>query len=136
MVILLLAVVIVVAVASRNPAGKRVYSYHESASNDTNDPGCFFLVGDFQSGIHIGPCGIGQAVNWSYHIFLSGAGDRFPFERVDVEPDAFYGRVRPISGEVLLDRTKNQVTISLRVAHGTNMEDFVGNGTFTINKTP
>ena len=134
--LLVLAGIIAVAVASHTPAGKRVYGYHESASDGTNEPGCFFLVGDFQGGLHMGPCGIGEAVNWSYHIYLSGAGDRYTFDRMDVEPDALAGQERPSSGEILLDRMKNQVTISLKVAHGTNMEDFIGNGTFTINKKP
>jgi hypothetical protein len=119
----------------RHPAGKRVYGYHESPGNGTNEPNCFFLVGDFRPGLHMGPCGIGEAVNWSYHIYLSGAGERFPFEKVDVSPDAL-GQERPVAGEVVLDRQKNLVTISLKVARGKGMEDFIGNGTFDFQKWP
>ena len=132
----LLVAVIAIAVASHTPAGKRVYSYHESASDRTNEPSCFFLVGDFQGGLHIGPCGIGEAVNWSYHIYLSGSGDRFTFDRVEVEDGTLSGRQRLVAGEVFLDRTRNLVTISLKVGRGRNAEDFIGNGTFKFKKEP
>jgi len=133
---LVLAVIFAVAVASRTLSGKRVYGYHESASNGTNEPTCFFSVGDFKGGLHIGPCGIGEAVTWSYHVYLSGAGERFPFEKVDVRPDALGGQEHPSAGEVLLDRKKNLVTISLKVGNEKNIQDFIGNGTFDLKKWP
>ena len=134
--LLVIAVSLIAALAyHRHPAGKRVYGYHESLGHGTNQPTCFFLVGDFRPGFHVGPCGIGEAVKWSYHIYLSGAGERFPFEAVDVRPDAF-GQERPIAGEVVLDRQKNLVTISLKVAGAKGMEDFIGNGTFDFKKWP
>jgi hypothetical protein len=136
--LLVLAVVLALALANHraHPAGKRVYGYHESASDGTNEPVCFFLVGDFKGGLHMGPCGIGEAVNWSYHIFLSGAGERFPFEKVDVRPDGLGWQERPVAGEVLLDRKKSLVMIALKVVHGKDMEDFIGNGTFDLKKWP
>jgi hypothetical protein len=134
--LLVLFMIIAVAMASRTPAGKRVYGFREDKGNGTNGPIQFFCVGDFKRGLHIGPCGFGEAVNWTYTINLSGAGDRFTFDKVDVEPNELAAREHPSSGEVLLDRTKNQVAISLKMEHGTNIEDFIGNGTFTISKRP
>ena len=132
------AVVIASAVAYRHahPPGKRVYGYHEGESRGTNEPVSFFLVGGLKGGLHFGPCGPGEAVNWSYRVYLSGAGERFPFEKVDVRPDALGGQERPVAGEVLLDRKKNLVTISLKVEHGKSTEDFIGNGTFDFEKWP
>jgi len=62
-VFVVLAVALAVVVSSHTPAGKRVYGYTERRSIGTNEAECFFLVGDFKRGLHMGPCGIGEAVN-------------------------------------------------------------------------
>jgi hypothetical protein len=119
-----------------SPAGKRVYGYHEDTGNGTNAPEIFFEIGEFQSGLHMGPCGFGNAVNWSYHVVLSGASNRFPSETIEVQPSSLDGPVHLARGNVLINRVTNEITIALKVQRGTNIEDFVGNGTFKIDKNP
>jgi hypothetical protein len=134
--ILLLVVAALLAAATvcyhgAYPSGKRAERYHESTGGGTNEPRCLFVVSDYKGGLHCGPCGIGEAVNWSYYIDLSGVGERFSFQKVDIAGIA-PGSERPVAGEVVLDRQKNIVTISLKVARGKSTEDFLGNGTFHL----
>jgi hypothetical protein len=75
-------------------------------------------------------------VNWSYEVHLAGAGDRFPFQKVDVKSWGTGHQERLVDGEVLLDRKNHLVTISLRVAYAGKPEDFIGNGTFELGKEP
>ncbi len=136
--LLVLAVVTASTVAYHRayPPGKRVYGYREGESNGTNEPVSFFRIADFKGGLHFGPCGPGEAVNWAFNVYLSGAGERFPFDKVEVRPEALGWQERPVAGEVLLDRKKNLVTIALKVKYGKSMEDFIGNGTFDLKKSP
>lgn len=127
----LIVVILVTFVNRRYPPGIRVSFYHD----DINNNRCSFHLGDYEGGLHGGPCGIGEAVNWSYNVFLSGAGNKFAFENVDVQPINLSDE-RPITGEVLLDRSNQLVTIALKVRRGTNLIDFKGNGTFKINREP
>ena len=131
--ILTLIVAALAAVMERAyPPGIKVSGFMEESSNN----GCLFQLSDYRGGLHGGPCGIGEAVNWGYDVFLTGAGDEFPFESVDVEPVRLSGDERPTSGQVILDRSNNLVTIDLKVRRGTNLVDFKGNGTFKINRAP
>lgn len=138
--ILLLSVTAVAAVAvayhRAYPSGKRADWFRENAGNGTNAPASDFLISDYKGGLHGGPCGIGEAVNWSYEVHLSGAGDRFPFQKVDVKSWGTGHQERLVDGEVLLDRKNHVVTVSLKVAYAGKLEDFIGNGTFELRKEP
>jgi hypothetical protein len=118
------------------PAGKRVSDFSEGVRDGTNEPVALLRVADYIGGLHVGPCGLSQAVNWGYAISLSGAGERFPFEQVELHPESLGGQERLVDGEVQLDRKAGLVTISLKVARGKGMEDFVGNGTFALTRQP
>jgi hypothetical protein len=134
LVAVLLIPLLIMGIVSRVGAGTRVYGFHEIENTD-GKAGCGFSIGDFKAGYHIGPCGFGRAVNWSYTIFCSGAGDRFAFDKVDVMPVGL-GNVKPVGGDVVVDRQKKRVIISLRVAQGAGEAEFVGNGTFAILERP
>ena len=118
------------------PAGKRVSYFSESVSDGTNEPVAFLRVADYIGGLHGGPCGLSQAVNWGYGISLSGAGERFPFEKVELHPESLGDQERLVGGVVQLDRKAGLVTISLKVARAKGTEDFVGNGTFAFTRQP
>jgi hypothetical protein len=134
--VLILAAMITLALGYRSayPGGKRVYQLYDSAGNGTNEPECSFRVADFQGGLHMGPCGPGERVNWGYTLYLSGSGERFSFDRIELESDDLLRQERPVGGDVLFDRNGNTLTISLKVAKEKNSDDFVGNGTFKIKK--
>jgi hypothetical protein len=124
-IILVLAIVLGIAAAwlSHSHAGIHIENFVDRPNSVD------FALKNYRGGISFGPCGPSRAVNWSYDISLNGGGPQFAFDDVHVNPDGL-GHVRIAAGDVVLDRQKRIIKISLKVAHGKMQEDFAGNGTF------
>jgi hypothetical protein len=139
MIVCLLGVVFLLLAAMavyfhfKNPGGKRISGYREYTGMGTNAPCTYFDIADFQRGMHMGPCGFGESVNWEYTISLSGEGDRFLFQNVAISSLSLPVAERIVGGEVDIDRAKNEITLAIKVKSGKKVGDFIGNGTFKLD---
>jgi hypothetical protein len=74
---------------------------------------------------------------WDYALLLTGESTSYSKEKVAmVVPSPCGDVIKIVSGTVEVDRKKNAVRIALQVVQDGKTVDFVGNGSFTLEKLP
>ena len=131
--IVAIPILIVVIMLNLPVGGTRVFTLLEYKGVA---PGCSFDVAHYRNGYHMGPCGFSRPMNWIYTVECSGAGEHFRFDQVRIDSSLGFGSLKPVAGEVVVERKTKRVIISLRVAHGTEAVEFIGNGKFQIQEGP
>jgi hypothetical protein len=92
-----------------------------------------FQIASYKRGIFFGSCGPStRALQWEFDIDLAGTGPVYNKDQINVTSEG--QKVEVVAGNIALDSTQREATISLRVkASGTEIE-FAGNGKHRIIK--
>ena len=122
-------------------ADKRAMSLVGDINRKTQEPYCFFDIGEFKRGLYFNIhnfCFGTRTPRWLYRITASGSGDVYGFEKVAVENKMGVPRTTPVvltAGTLVIDRKKRFVKVAFKVSVAGSIEDFEGNGTFKLERS-
>lgn len=107
---------------------------HSCVHSGSGDRHVVLHLADYKRGLFFGSCGpSSRSLRWEYTLDLKGPGPSYGKEAVEVKD----GELRTVvveSGWITLDSKKGKVSIALRIKGESGPKEFVGNGSFKVQK--
>jgi hypothetical protein len=124
---------------SKALAGTELHAYGAYTNSANSEVYFDYDLLNYKRGLFLGICPTTRQLQWSYWFRLEGAGPEYNFRQMTVQDGiASVGTSRVylsvVAGKVVIDHDGTAMTIDIQVEQAGVTNQFVGNGTYTIQQ--
>jgi hypothetical protein len=124
---------------SKALAGTEVHSYGAYTNSANSEVYFDYKLLNYKRGLFLGICPTTKQLQWGYWFRLEGSGPEYSFRQMTVQDDiASIGTnevyLSVVAGKIVIDHDNDTMKIDIQVEQAGVTNQFVGNGTYTIQQ--